>query len=208
MTRLNRCARIRAWLATQAIPASARDVMRAVEPKGDFAAIAASLSAMAKSGLVRVNKVGRLAYYTAGRAPTSHRERRPAKSKATRKAAAKRATKKPAAATPLKSPPTRPVPRALPGPPPPSDALRATIGTLARTRAVARPAPVTCSLDGVSEQQRQASARIAADIAAFEARGGRIERLGPTKFFDRIGMEAANHTPPRRSRTGTLDLDD
>lgn len=294
MTRLNRCARIRAWLATQAIPASARDVMRAVEPKGDFKAIAASLSAMAKSGLVRANKVGRLLYYTAGRVPTSPSERRMAKTgrsqrilrllasdrgytvaeiraqvdptapshlvaaslftlsqqgdiarathgrtscyartqaiadqaladllaarqarnakpkeaRKTAKKATRRATKKPAAAAPPKAPPTRPVPRALPGPPPPSDALRATIGTLARTRAVARPAPVTCSLDGVSEQQRQASARIAADIAAFEARGGRIERLGPTKFFDRIGMEAANHAPPRRPRTGTLDLDD
>jgi len=27
------------------------------------------------------------------------------------------------------------------------------------------------------------SARIAADIAAFQAKGGRIERLGPTQFF-------------------------
>src|SRR5690606_34595427 len=102
----------------------------------------------------------------------------------------------------------RPVPRALPGPPPPSEAMRAGMGNLARSRSVGRPAPVTSSLDGVSDQQLLASARIAADIAAFEARGGRIERLGPTKFFNRIGMEAANNAPPRRPRTGTLDLDD
>lgn len=172
MTRPNRCARIREWLATQSSPASARDIWQAVEPEGNFNAIAASLSAMSRSGTVQASKLGRRLHYTTGR------------------------------------PPPRRAPRATPGPPPPGAALRATIGTLARGRPAMRPAPVTCSLDGISDQQRQASARIAADIAAFEARGGRIERLGPTQFFDRIGMAAANHTPPRRPRTGTHDLDD
>src|SRR5690606_30826106 len=106
----------------------------------------------------------------------------------------------------LKTPPVPDVPRGMP--PPPTAELRAAITSIARSRPPVRPAQVTCALDGVPERQRAASERIAADIAAFEARGGRIERLGPTKFFNRIGMEAANHTPPRRSRTGTLDLDD
>lgn len=39
----------------------------------------------------------------------------------------------------------------------------------------------------IPPSQAAARARIAADIAAFEARGGRIERLGVTRFFHAIG---------------------
>lgn len=46
----------------------------------------------------------------------------------------------------------------------------------------AAPGTVDHSLD----PRRAASARIAADIAAFEAAGGRIERLGVTRLFHHI----------------------
>ena len=41
-------------------------------------------------------------------------------------------------------------------------------------------APAATSIPEIAQAN---SARIAADIAAFEARGGRVERLGPTQFF-------------------------
>lgn len=301
---MNRSARIREWLATQHIPATARDIMQAVEPRGEINTFCASLSAMHKKGLVRANKVNGRLYYSAGRAPKSRRDRRPTKTGRAhrvrelladgrgytvaeirakvdpsttssrmsaslstlfqqghiaraqdgwftcyaltqeaanqalarslcdegsqegraqarsagcrrREAAHQSPEDAPGEARPgsegeaepeAQGTPVRDMPRGMP--PPPTAEVRAAITSIARSRPPVRPAPVTCALDGVPERQRAASARIAADIAAFEARGGRIERLGPTKFFDRIGMEAANHAPPRRPRTGTLDLDD
>lgn len=44
------------------------------------------------------------------------------------------------------------------------------------------PAPMA-TVDHSFDPRRTASARIAADIAAFERKGGRIERLGITKIF-------------------------
>ena len=40
-----------------------------------------------------------------------------------------------------------------------------------------------CSIASIPDFKRDASKRIAADIAAFEARGGVIEHLGITKHF-------------------------
>lgn len=306
---MNRSARIREWLATQHIPATARDIMQAVEPRGEINTFCASLSAMHKKGLVRANKVNGRLYYSAGRAPKSRRDRRPTKTgrahrvrelladgrgytvaeirakvdpgttssrmsaslstlfqqghiaraqddwftcyaltqeaanqaladlfatrearkaelKRARQAAAaeKRRTRapktpraKPARAPKakpspkLKAPPVRDVPRGMP--PPPTAEVRAAIASIARSRPPVRPAQVTCALDGVPERQRAASERIAADIAEFQARGGKIERLGPTQFFTRI--EPANG-PLRRTWAGdeassaapALEIDD
>ncbi|MCD9097075.1 hypothetical protein [Luteimonas fraxinea] len=49
-----------------------------------------------------------------------------------------------------------------------------------RTVTASRPATTTSSRAPSLDQQRD---RIAADIAAFEARGGRIQRLGVTQLF-------------------------
>jgi hypothetical protein len=307
-----RAERIRAWLATQTLPASARDVLLGIEPRGDINAICSTLAQMEKAGTVQAGKVGTRRYYVIGdppkpkapRPPGPARTRKPMTGRANRlreflqehdrgftvaelraavdpratsnqvsaslhtlvkqkhahraiqgrlasfartaalaqaqlaaevtreraaaptpkpvrqapvpkpKAEPKPRAKRPAPSAPkaartrTAAPPTRELPRALPSPPPPSPAMRAAMDASACNRPRGRPAPVSCGLDGVSERQRQASDRIAADIAAFEAKGGRIQRLGPTQFFTRIGMEAANHVPPRAPRTGTTDLDD
>lgn len=75
-------------------------------------------------------------------------------------------------------------------PPPPTDSVRQSIAGIARTKGggrtrsqitnfVAAPGTIatTCC------PHRAASLRINADIAAFEKRGGRIEKLGTTKLF-------------------------
>lgn len=62
--------------------------------------------------------------------------------------------------------------------------------TLAQGAPLAAPKRRTesagCSLVGIPDANRAASDRIAADIAAFQARGGKIERLGTTQFFKHI----------------------
>ena len=83
-------------------------------------------------------------------------------------------------------------------PPPPSAAMRAIVDKAVRTKAqrtmAAQPVvqkhpsrtrvpPVACSMSGVPDAKRDASNRIAHDIAAFKAGGGRIERLGVTRVF-------------------------
>ncbi|MDC7806391.1 hypothetical protein PQS31_06080 [Luteimonas sp BLCC-B24] len=59
-----------------------------------------------------------------------------------------------------------------------------------RPSATAAPR-ATSSSTSVSPTNRDRSAQIAADIAAFQARGGRIERLGPTLLF-RTPRDASN----------------
>lgn len=58
-----------------------------------------------------------------------------------------------------------------------TNAFRGTISGAARVRVrPVAPGPL-------AEPMPDCRARIAADVAAFEARGGRVERLGPTVFF-------------------------
>lgn len=216
-----RAQRIRDYLAQHDRGFTPAELRAVIDPKARADAFCASLSQVAAQGQIARANSGRVSCYAKSQALADQaladalearatRQARPTAPtpRAARRSRAKVATvrTKPVPSSKLKAPPAREVPRGMP--PPPTDEVRAAITSIARSRPAARPAPVTCALDGVPDRQRLASERIAADIAEFQARGGKIERLGPTKFFDRIGMEAANHAPPRRPRTGTLDLDD
>ncbi len=75
-------------------------------------------------------------------------------------------------------------------PPPPSKALREAMTGIARSphrrASAAIAANFTAAPGSVSTThcpRRRASEQIAADIAAFERRGGRIEKLGITRVF-------------------------
>lgn len=105
-----------------------------------------------------------------------------------------RARYRKAAAPPSAPPaPTPPAPRK---PPPPSDALRQSITGIAKSRKpvlrMKRNTNYTAApgtVDNTYCPKRLASRELAADIAAFEARGGRIEKLGVTLVFHRADAD-------------------
>lgn len=223
-----RAARIRELLAARDRGFTVGEVRAAADPQATPNMVSASLFSLAKQGHIHRASQGRLGCY--GRTPALARQALEAELARRAQPKPKAPTKPRQAATPKprptpkpkrvkkaalqakprlpKAPPARAVPRAFRSPPPPGEAMRTAMNNSARATPRQRPAPVTCALDAVPAFQRQLSERIAADIADFEAKGGRIERLGPTQFFKHIGMEAANTFPPRTPRTGTYDLDD
>lgn len=79
-------------------------------------------------------------------------------------------------------PPPVPRPRSL-GNSPRMCAPRKTASTARRMAAPANFAAPLATVDRSFDPRRADSERIAADIAEFERRGGRIERLGVTKLF-------------------------
>lgn len=80
--------------------------------------------------------------------------------------------------------PSGPKPRKQVGAKPPKRATKPASDTAPRP---ARARDTDCSLVGIPSTSTAARDRIAADLAAFKARGGKIERLGPTQFFRHIG---------------------
>ncbi|MDH7453549.1 hypothetical protein QF205_10795 [Luteimonas composti] len=206
-------ARIRGWLQQAAGPVTSRQVQRAVLPDTDIRVVSGLIASMVRKGLVvRTGTQGLEGLYALGRQARAWGF--PPNARAPK---APKAAKPPAAPKPPNQPkpkPERPAKAAKAPKPTP----RLVHGPAARERDVprglasierpARRSVAACALDGIPDAARAASERLSADIAAFEAAGGRIERLGPTQFFKHIGMEAANTFPPRTPRTGTYDLDD
>lgn len=205
-------ARIRAWLQQVDGPVTSRQVQQSVLPHTDIRVVSGLIASMVRKGLVvRTGAKGLEGLYAPGRQARAWGfppNARPPK--------APKAARPPAAPKPPKAPqpkPERPAKATKHAKPTPRIVQRSAVPARGVPRALApldRPvgSAVVCALDGIPDTARAASERIAADIAAFEAQGGRIQRLGPTQFFTRIGMEAANTLPLCTPRTGTLDLDD
>ena len=218
-----RAERIRTLLQQHDRGFTVAEVRAAVDPQATPNMVSASLFSLAKQGQIHRAAQGVLACYGRSAAIAKRQlaaelarraEPKPPRAAKPRKAKAEPKPKPPRPARPAPArkrataPPATACPRTLHTPPTPSAAMRTAMDNSARPARRPRPVPVTCGLSGVSDQQQLASDRIAADIAAFQARGGRIQQLGPTQFFKHIGMEAANHVPPRTPRTGTHNLDD
>ncbi|WP_298580503.1 hypothetical protein [uncultured Luteimonas sp.] len=185
-------ARIREWMASVARPVTSREVLDAVLPHRNIRVVSAMLASLVRKGhAVREPGEGKEVRFTCGRParawgrpprPRTTPRRKPKPptppkaAKPPKPAKAARPAKAPAAPRPriLASGPqltARDVPRTLAAAPPP-----------ARRRAA-----VACTLDGIPQANLAASDRIAADIAAFQARGGVIERIGTTRVLKHIG---------------------
>jgi len=205
-------ARIRDWLQQAASPVTSRQVQRAVLPDTDIRVVSGLIASMVRKGLVvRTGTQGLEGLYALGRQARAWGFPPNARAPKAPKAAKPRAPKPPKVPKPKPERPAKaakapkPTPRLVQGP---TLHARDVPRGLASIERPVRRTVAACALDGIPDTARAASERISADIAAFEASGGRIERLGPTQFFKHIGMEAANSFPPRTPRTGTLDLDD
>lgn len=161
-----------------------REVRDAVEPGASVDVFSATMTSLASRGDIARLGAGksRVHYFWPRGMATIDKRRCPGSGTA---AAARRRLPgaKPRAAAPTR---TAKLPRSAA---PAREAAKA-IGALAAAKRAAAPrraasnflAPIAIA-DPTFNAQRAASARLAADIAEFERKGGRIERLGVTKLF-------------------------
>lgn len=163
---------IREFLARHANEAfTAREVRDAVEPGGSVDVVSASLSTMAGSGKITRLGAGKgnvhFCWPMGAPKPEKRRERTGPVTRAqvVRKAAEPIREQRARAAV-TKAPSTS-APKRTPAP---------------RRVATNFPAPLA-TVDQAFDPRRAASTRIAADLAEFQRRGGRIEQLGVTKLF-------------------------
>ncbi|MBA2411384.1 MAG: hypothetical protein H0V63_00960 [Burkholderiaceae bacterium] len=153
--RTGRATRVREHLATQATPQTARQILEAVEPDGDITLMCATLATMTRSGYLihDTAALGRHIRYTLSKSRPRRDNTRtdpPAKAPSRRVAAA---APKGTSPTPKKATPAAPVNGRT--------NFVAALGTVSFMRA----------------EKSEASRRIAADIATFQRKGGRIEKL-------------------------------
>lgn len=194
---------IREYLARHPNEAfSAREIAVGIGQGHAVDPVSATITQMAQRGeITRVGASSGRLHFCWPRGETRPDKRRDRSSTAAARKARAQAIAKATAA------PTAPRRRG-PAPPKPSpqrakaSPLGAAISRAARKATAAAtppakrtPAPRTIStnfsaapgtVDNSMDPRRAASARIAADIEAFEARGGRIERLGVTRIFHHL----------------------
>lgn len=180
---------IREYLARNANEAfTAREIAKAVDPEDSVDLFSATLATMASTGKIARLRVGngRVHYYwPRGMAkPDKRRDR------TSGVARARAVPAKPRTAATRTARKTTAAPRS-------AAAIAKSISAMAKAKREAAPLPdirtprrvVTnfpaplSTVDNSLDPRRAASARIAADIAEFERRGGRIERLGVTKLY-------------------------
>lgn len=179
----SRASRIRSWLASQPGSFTSRDVLNAVEPRGDINTVSSTLDSLVKSGHALRKPEGgvkRFRISAAGvKAANDERKKTPAKApKQSRESTAQAPAPadKPAKAT---------------KPPSAEAAIARNVSGKTRTSTQAvfiapKRIPGTgalCSLSGIPIGNQVARERIADHIAEFERRGGKIEHLGTTKVF-------------------------
>lgn len=179
-----RTQRIREFLARNSNEAfTAREVLNAVEPGGSIDLVAATLATMASKGkIARVGAANKRVHYFWPRELPKPDKRRTAGDKPLRAQAVRRAER---AAAPVRNP--KPLRAATPRT---TAEIAKAISAIAISKGLPAPrraegnfvAPIA-SGDHAFTARRAASASLAADIADFERRGGRIERLGSTRLF-------------------------
>ena len=194
-----RTQRIRIWLSKQSGSFTSRDILHAVDPNAHINNVSAAIDHLVKRGDILRKQVGGVQRYKLSDQGLKAANDDPSLNRSPAR------RKPPAAARPANAKPHNP----KPAPPPPPASMRAMVDTSVRTasqRAIARDnaltakpvaprearnrvPPIACSMSGVPDARRIASARIAADIAAFQKRGGRIEHLGVTRLFHEIDSE-------------------
>lgn len=187
-----RAAQVREFLQRRPGPYSARELLEAIEPGGRADCMSATCACMVKTGALE--RVGsghgnvRFRLATAPRAkvprapsnvspPTREAPRRFASPKVEREAAQARTRSKVSHAHKVRA----------------REISAKAIGGLARAApGVTRKSPTTNftaapgTVEHLTDPRRRASAQIAADLAAFQARGGRIEQLGVTRIFHQL----------------------
>ncbi|NLA67979.1 MAG: hypothetical protein GX856_07025 [Gammaproteobacteria bacterium] len=174
---------IREFLARHSNQAfTAREIRDAVEPGGCVNLVSATLGTLAGAGkLMRVGAGKGSVHFCWPIGMPKPARRKPA---APAKPMRAQAVRKPAAPARTRAP------RKAPAPPRPAAEVAKAISGLAKAkrapplRRVDTNFPAAlATVDHGFDPRRAASARIAADIAEFERRGGRIERLGVTRIF-------------------------
>ncbi|MBD7987142.1 hypothetical protein H9645_03780 [Luteimonas sp. Sa2BVA3] len=164
---------------------TARETRDAVEPGASVDVFSATMTSMASRGAIaRLGAgTGRVHYFWPRGMATIDRRRAPGTGRSA-------ATAKPRAAVPRAKATATTRPRRNPAAPPPTREAAKAISALAAAKRTAAPrraesnflAPIAIT-DPTFNARRAASARLAADIAEFERKGGRIECLDVTKLF-------------------------
>jgi len=186
-------ARIRAWMASEARPVTSREVTDAVLPERGIRIVSALMASLVRKGhALRLPGEGKEVQFICGRAARAWgqpaKPRQPTPPRAAKPKPPK-APKPPKTAKPPKPAPPAPR-RPARGPAPAAcDVPRKLVAPapLAPRRQAGPACTLDGILDGIPDANLAASDRIAADIAAFQARGGVIERLGNTRVLKHIG---------------------
>lgn len=184
-----RSQRVRDLLAANARGYTVGEIRAQIDPNATASQVSATLYQLAERKHIFRANVGHLSCYARDQqladaqlaAELAARHARKQK-----KHQPKRATKTPelvtAVRTPTPAPTQAPAPRRLPSPParsvPRGVASAPPLAPRTATRTTA-----TCALHGIPQANAAARERIASDVDAFLAAGGKIERLGVTQIF-------------------------
>lgn len=202
-TRTGRANLIRAWLQQHERGFTVSELRAALDPAATAAQFSGSLATLALQGDIHRATKGKFSCYACTQALADRQLRTFLADRAAREQArtAPRPPKPPAPPTPARATKAS---NAMP--------QRVTRGPTVTERDIPRgiapaPAPAkprrteaACALHGIPDANRAASTRIAADIAAFQAKGGRVERLGVTNVFKHIGTAANDENTRARAR--------
>ncbi len=170
--RTGRTAKVRAYLAKQIEARSAREILDAVEPRGDINLMTATLGTMLRNGSVDKTGGGQFGVrwkLGTGKERTAVTVSKPqVRAQALKDAAARHVRGRSDADLPKR--------KATPAPIANAQTVVRHTGARAREQPTNFSAPLSTVLDPNSAKAWE-SQQIAADIAAWERRGGRIEQL-------------------------------